>query len=183
MKNLKVKDLKQYLDTRSRDQLVSDIVDLFSKIDPVKDYYQSKLNFGYSEEVSEKYKSLIKNEFFPSRGFGRAKLSVARKAVNDYKKVSASKYGLADIMLYYTETGIQFTNTYGDIDEAFYNSMESMYRSAVKYIVQHGMQVQFQERCWKIVCNTAEIGWGFHDELSYIYEEHFREGSSSESEA
>ena len=50
-------------------------------------------------------------------------------------------------MLYYVEMGVQFTNAYGDIDEAFYNSMESMYERAVKYIAQHGMCGHFEERC------------------------------------
>jgi len=180
---MKIKDLKQYLDTRSMEQLVAEISDMFSKIDSVRDYYQSKLNLGYSAEVSEKYKSSIKNEFFPSRGFGRARLSVARKAVSDYKKVSASKFGLADVMLYYVEMGVQFTNAYGDIDEAFYNSMESMYERAVKYIAQHEMRGQFEDRCRRIVTDTSGIGWGFHDGLESIYEDHFKEELPSESEA
>jgi hypothetical protein len=180
---MKLKELKQYLGTRSREQLIAEIGDMFSKIDSVKDYYQSKFNLGYSAEVVEKYKSIIKDEFFPTRGFGRAQLSVARKAVSDYKKVSASKFGVADIMLYYVEVGVQFTNTYGDIDETFYNSMESMYKRAVKYITQHGMRGQFEERCRRIVTDTSDIGWGFHDGLSYIYEEHFKEDALPESEA
>ena len=180
---MKLKDLKQYLGTRSREQLIAEIGEMFSKIDAVKDYYQSKLNLGYSAEVSEKYKSVIKHEFFPARGFGRARLSVARKAVSDYQKVSASKFGAADIMLYYVEVGVQFTNTYGDIDEAFYNSMESMYDRAVKYIVRHGLQGQFEERCRRIVTDTAGISWGFNDGLSYIYEEHFKGDALPESEA
>jgi hypothetical protein len=179
---MKIKDLKQYLDTRSREQLIAEIGDMFSKIGSVRDYYQSKLNLGYSADVADKYKSIIKHEFFPARGFGRAQLSVARKTVSDYRKVSDSKFGIADVMLYYVEIGVQFTDTYGDIDEAFYNSMESMYERAVKYIVQHKMQGQFEERCRKIVADTSEMGWGFHDGLSYIYEEHFKEESSSESE-
>src|SRR5437868_3125372 len=180
---MKLKDLRQYLGTSSREQLIAEIGEMFSKIDAVKDYYQSELNLGYSAEVSEKYKSVIKHEFFPARGFGRARLSVARKAVSDYKKVTASKFGAADMMLYYVEVGVQFTNTYGDIDEAFYNSMESMYERAVEYIVRHGMRGQFEERCRRIVTDTADIGWGFHDGLSYIYEEHFKEEALPGSEA
>jgi hypothetical protein len=71
------------------------------------------------------------NSFHRAALVGRG--SVARKAVSDYKKVSASKFGLADVMLYYVEMGVQFTNAYGDIDEAFYNSMESMYESRKIY--------------------------------------------------
>lgn len=179
---MKLKDLKQYLGTRSREQLIADIGDMFSKMDAVKDYYQSKLSLGYSAEVSEKYKSVIKHEFFPERGFGRGRLSVARKAVGDYKKLSDSKFGVADMMLYYVEVGVQFTNTYGDIDEAFYNSMESMYSRAVKYVVRHGLQGQFVERCRRIVTDTSDIGWGFHDGLSDIYEAHFKGDVLPESE-
>jgi hypothetical protein len=76
---MKLKDLKHYLGTRSREQLIAEIGELFSKMDAVKDYYQSKLSLGDSAEVNEKYKSVIKHEFFPERGFGRARLSVARK--------------------------------------------------------------------------------------------------------
>jgi len=36
--------------------------------------------------VAESYKQTIENEFFPVRGLGKARLSVARKAVNDYKR-------------------------------------------------------------------------------------------------
>jgi len=63
---MKLKDLKQYLGARSREQLIAEIGEMFSKIDAVKDYYQSKLNLGYSAEVSEKYMSVIKREFFPT---------------------------------------------------------------------------------------------------------------------
>lgn len=67
------------------------------------------------------------------------------------------------------------------IDETFYNSMESMYERAVKYVVRHGLQGQFEERCRRIVTDTTGMGWGFHDRLSDIYEEHFKEGALSES--
>ena len=30
---------------------------------------------------------------------------------------------MADLLLVYAETGVRFTNEYGDIDEAFYTNM------------------------------------------------------------
>jgi hypothetical protein len=53
---------------------------------------------------------------------------------------------------------------------SFYNSMESMYGRAVKYIVQNKLIGQFEDRCRKIVDDTCNIGWGFHDGLSDIFE-------------
>jgi uncharacterized protein YktA (UPF0223 family) len=172
-KDIKLGTLKRYLKHASREHLATEITDLFTKFDVVRDYYQSKLAPEDDTQVIEKYKSIIKNEFFPVRGFGEARLSIARKAVSDYKKVCRTKASLADLMLFYVEIGVEFTNTYGDIDEPFYNSMESMYKKAVEFIVENELQEVYERRCRRIVSDTSEIGWGFGNALSYIYEQHF----------
>ena len=172
---MKLGILKGYLQQVSTEQLADDIVELFTKFEPVRDYYQTKLFPEDNAHVIEKYKAIIKNEFFPARGFGKARLSVAKKAISDYKKIYRTKAALADLMLFYVEQGIEFTKAYGDIDEPFYNSMESMFKKAVEFIVENEMQEAFERRCRQIVSDTSEMGWGFHDELSDIYEEHFEQ--------
>jgi Family of unknown function (DUF6155) len=167
--------LKQYLKSCSKEDLISDISELFKRFDAVKDYYQIKLSPQDEAQVSAKYKKIIENEFFPTRGYGKAQLSVARKAVTDYKKIAETPVGLADIMLFYVEQGVKFTNAYGDIDEPFYNSMESMYEKAVELIVKHELQDDFRKRCQNIVSDTSGIGWGFHDGLSDTYSSAFND--------
>ncbi len=166
-------ELKQYLKNSSKEELINDISELFKRFDLVKDYYQIKLSPQEEKQVSAKYKKIIENEFFPTRGFGKAKLSVAKKAVTEYKKIAKTPVGVADIMLFYVEQGVKFTNAYGDIDEPFYNSMESMYETAVKWIVKYKIQDVFSLRCARIVEDTADIGWGFHDTLRDIYSNAF----------
>jgi len=172
-KTIKMGTLKRYLRAASREHLVTEIADLFTKFDVVRDYYQSKLSPEGDTQVIEKYKAIIKNEFFPAHGFGEARLSIARKAVSDYKKVYRTEASLADLMLFYVEMGVEFTNTYGDIDEPFYDSMESMYEKAVRFIIENEMQEVFERRCKKIVSDTAEMGWGFNEALECIYEQQF----------
>jgi hypothetical protein len=162
--------LKQHLKNCSKEELISEIAELFKRFDSVKDFYQVKLSPQAETQVSEKYKKIIENEFFPARGLGKGRLSVAKKAVSDYKKLSKSPMDIADIMLFYVEQGVKFTNSYGDIDESFYNSMESMYEKAVEWIIKYEMQSTFEERCQRIVKDTSGIGWGFHDTLSEIYD-------------
>ena len=123
--------LKRYLKARSKEELTGEISELFKKIPAVKDYYQVKLDPQAEGQVAEKYQKIIQDEFFPARGFGKARLAVARKAVNDYKKIAVSPASVADIRLFYVEQGVKFTNAYGDIDEPFYNSMEGMYEKAI----------------------------------------------------
>lgn len=155
--------LKQYLKACSPEELIADITDLFKKYPSVKDYYQIKLYTKDEKEIATKYKKIIEDEFFPGRGLGKARLSVAKKAISEYKKVCKTEASLIDIMLFYVEQGVRFTDAYGDIDEPFYLSMEGMYEKAVEMIVKSGLRDSFQKRCKKIVEDTSEIGWGFYD--------------------
>ena len=51
---------------------------------------------------------------------------MARQDIRDYQKATADLTGTIDLMLTYVEQGTQFTKTYGDIDERFYDSLESV---------------------------------------------------------
>lgn len=73
------------------------------------------------------------------------------------------------------EQGVKFTNAYGDIDEAFYISIENTYEDALKLIAKNNLHDKFKERCENIISDTQGIGWGFHDTLSDYYEEHYGE--------
>ena len=165
--------LKKHLKTRSQSELIADIAELYKRFQPVKDYYQIQLCPQDEQKVVAKYKKIIEDQFLPARGYGRAKLSVAKKAITEYKKVNRTIVGLIDIMLFYVEQGVKFTDAYGDIDEPFYISMETMYEKAIKEMIKHREQDAFQKRCLKIVNDTSEMGWGFHDTLSEIYEDAF----------
>jgi len=172
MAKITKRTLRQHLAGRSADELTDDILALFDRFPAVKDYYQAQLSDD-DEEVRAKYKALVVREFTPERGFPQLRLSVARKAIADYQKVSGSLAGRIDLMLAYVEAGVRCTNTYGDLYEQFYLSMESMYKSAVDLVTEHKLQSTYEPRCWQIVQDTRNIGWGFHDELSLIYSEAF----------
>ena len=175
MSEITLRTLKRYLIQQSKEELIKQIAETFTKFDYVKDYYKGIINPEDNDNILQKYQTIIKNEFFPNRGFGNARLSIAKKAISDYKKVSFSKNGVADIMLFFVEMGVKFTNAYGDINESFYNSMESMYERMLKYITENNIQEKFQARCKKIVDDTRGIGWGFHDGLTDSYYEYFGE--------
>jgi hypothetical protein len=173
MTNITFTAIKKYTKNMSREQLIDELKVLYNLFPDVKKYYQSKLTENGENELLEKYKKVIKNEFFPKRGFGKARLSIAKKAVLDFDKFSRNKINTADIMVFYVEQGIKFTNAYGDIDESFYYSMESMYDKASKFIKKHNIETNFLTRLHKMIDDTSEMGWGFHDTLDEIFHEYF----------
>lgn len=172
MARFTVRALRQHLAERSREELIDEIVALHERFDVVKDYFQAQLA-GDDDEVRAKYRAIIENEFTPRRGFPRLRLAVARKAIADYQQVSGSPQGRIDLMLAYVEAGVRCANTYGDLYEQFYSSMESMYKGAIDLIAAQGLGQTYERRCWQIVEQTRGQGWGFHDTLAELYGEAF----------
>ena len=77
-------------------------------------------------------------------------------------------------MLYYVECGVEFTNTYGDISESFYNSVATVFSNFVKEINQlpdDSYYIRNKKRINDIYTNSKDIGWGFGDEINDICHE------------
>lgn len=171
--NISITEIKRNLKTFKQEDLISIIADCYKLSDDVKKYF----NVMFDSETSitklyEEAKQAILHEFFPVRGFGKLRLSQAKKAITDFNKLCNDQVKSIDLMLYYVEMGVDFTLNYGDIHEAFYNSMVSMFVNVAKKITSEdgfGLYMLFKERLQSIVTNTSGIGWGFHDDLSEIY--------------
>lgn len=136
----------------------------------------SRLGLAGQEALVEPYKRAIRDEFDPERGLPCLSLRAARKALNDFKKASANSRAIADLMFYYVEQGVACTLKYGDIDESFYSSLESVMTEAIKYLRKTGdpdMIEEFRLRLKSIVARTGGIGWGFHDYLTDLYHDEY----------
>jgi hypothetical protein len=70
-------------------------------------------------------------------------------------------------MVYFVERGNQFTVDFGDIDEGFYSSLESMFGRILETLKRSDYEViaHFLPRLVAIRDAAAGIGWGYHDYL------------------
>ncbi len=104
-------------------------------------------------------------QFFPARGFGKLKLGEARKAIRDYRKATGNLPGTAELLMTYVENGARFTREYGDIDERFYNSMESALSELAALLRGEAREIypHLRDRLASVEQMTDGIGWGFHD--------------------
>ncbi|UOQ95459.1 DUF6155 family protein [Halobacillus shinanisalinarum] len=168
---LSLSDLKKELKTLDHKELTSIIVNSYKLNNEVKQQLSVKFNReDMVERLFHKYKKQIVDEFFPDKGFGKMRLSHAKKAISTYKKLTDDQEGTLELMLIYLETGVSFTNTYGEIDERFYNSMSSMFDKVTDHCQKEAIVFnKYQTRLKEMVENTEGIGWGFHDELSDIF--------------
>jgi len=160
-------DIKKDLKKLDKDELIGFIADLNKKNKSVKEYFDFYINPD-EEKIFEKYREKVFEAFYPKRGFG-FKLKDGRKAISDFKKLGVSLENLADLMLFYVETGVKFTNDFGDIDENFYSSLENMYVQALTLMKKEDFLDKFNDRAQQVATDTRGIGWGFHDYIMDVY--------------
>jgi hypothetical protein len=163
------RELRKHLQGLAQDQLVNHLLHLGDSFKDVQAYLQNVVHPADDETVRARYRQVVENEFFPARGYGKARLAIARKAVTDYRKVAASTEGVADLMLFYVEMGARYARAYGALDEPFCRSMESMYASALQWTVKHGLEDAFRPRAEAILTATRGMGYWFHDTLTDIF--------------
>jgi len=160
---MSLSNVKKELNKFDKKKLIDLITELYKNNRSVKEYLDFFANPD-EKQLSEIYKEKVLQAFYPKRGF-ELKLRDAKTAISDFKKLGPSTELLADIMLFYVECGVRFTNDYGDIDEPFYSSLEKMYEKTLSFIKSEDLLDKFHDRSLKIVNDTQDIGWGFHDNL------------------
>jgi hypothetical protein len=163
--------VRPHLATWDKTALLALIKDLYETAAENRDFIHARSQAGTSgEEVLEKYRGKIVEQFFPKRGEGKLKLGEARKAIRDYRRATRSLPGTAELMMTYVENGAEFTHDYGDIDERFYSSVESALAELAALLrgEAQGMYPHFSERLARVEQLTEDIGWGFHDYVSDV---------------
>jgi hypothetical protein len=164
---MSLSDIKRELKKLDKDKLIDLIADLYKKNKSVKEFLDFYVEPN-ERELFRKYREKVFESFFPKRGFGYS-LKNGKQAISDYRKLGPSSESLADLMLFYVETGVAFTIDFGDIDENFYSSLESTYVQALKLMRKEDLLDKFSDRARKVIDDTKGFGWGFHDYLSMAW--------------
>ena len=160
-------DLKKELKKFDKVKLIELVADLYKKNKSVKEFFDFYVNPN-ERELFNKYCDKVFEAFYPKHGFNY-KLKDGKQAISDFKKLGGSADLLVDLMLFYVETGVKFTNDFGDINESFYSSLERTYVQALTVMKKENLLDKFADRASKIIKNTDGIGWGFHDYLADVY--------------
>jgi hypothetical protein len=157
-------------------ELIAQIKDLYAISDENRQFLDARFAQGEAQDqaVLEGFKQKITDCFFGERGFhdDLPRLRDARRLIRDYRKATENSISTLDLMLHYVETGTEFTNNFGDIDEPFYNSLESMLVDFCKGVFKSPNPEQshrkFHKRLVALKKAVYEIGWGYGDAVQEI---------------
>lgn len=109
---------------------------------------------------------------FEAGGEKRPSLREARNHIEDRCRRLAPSVETISLRLCYVEAGVEFSRSFGDVDLAFYNSLESMYNKALGDIASCNLLGDFELRCRRIFARARYLGWGLYEGLCVIFETH-----------
>jgi hypothetical protein len=116
----------------------------------------------------EPYKKAINEAIYPNIYQNKPiRISAARKAISQYTKATSDQEGTLELMVYFVECGTKCTVDFGDINEGFYSSMESMFESVLKALrrSKHEVVERVLPRLVAVRDAAAAVGWGYYDYL------------------
>lgn len=158
-------------------QLIQLVRDMYHLSLDNKDFFSARFSIG--EDPLARYKKIIQNSIHPCLEDNETlDVGQAIDAVNRYVKAVDNPAGEAELRLHYVECGNNFTLSYGDIDEDFYDEMLTMYEYAIETVLElpQKEQAAFQVRLQNVMNSASGIGWGYHDGLCDLYYEVFADG-------
>lgn len=166
--------IRAQLATLDKPELLALVKDLYQAAPGNRDFLHARYSPQEGgTEALEAYRRKIVEQFFPARGFGKLKLAEARKAIRDYRKATGQLVGTVELMMTYVENGAQFTQEYGDIDERFYDSVESVLDELAALLLgeARALYPQFKYRLTHLKHMSDGIGWGFGDHVQEVVDE------------
>jgi hypothetical protein len=158
--------VREKLSRCSKPDLIALVKGLYEASPNNRDFLQTRFQTEENAEAAlEKYRHKIVEQFFPAHGVGKLKLGEARKTIRDYRKATGNLEGTIDLMLSYGENGTEFTREFGDINESFYNSLESVLNEMAQLLLREGSEFypQFHEQVQRLATRADGIGWGYGD--------------------
>lgn len=166
------KDIKPILSGFSSTQLLGIVQDLYHFSEPNAAFMQARfLSDGTNADHLTVYKKRIQQAISPKQPWKQnVRLAEGRRAITDFKKANGNISDTLNLMVYYVKCGNDFTLEFGDIDEAFYNSMGSMFSKVVQILLEQHDQNLLAEFLPTLEAEfhrvDGKMGWGYPDELS-----------------
>ncbi|MAG13493.1 MAG: hypothetical protein CMN78_02735 [Spirochaetales bacterium] len=166
---MKITEIEFYLENKTKKELIAIVIKLYRLSKHNQELLHVEINPENENMAKEKYKKIIKDEFFPERGDPKLRYSIIRKAITDFKKICRKPENLADVMLCYIENGVDFAIEYGDIDEDYYIGIENIFADTLEYIFDNKIENLLSKRCMEIMLNTGDTGFGFGHGMNDLY--------------
>lgn len=153
------KALKKYLNELSKEQLEEQILELYSRLKEVKQFYDFVFNPNEQKRIEE-CKQKIYREYFPPAGRkAKKRRSVAHKCIREFVKLGMEPLLIADLMLFNIETALLYSTENNYQNEAFCMSIQKSFIDTKSHLQEHSLISSFIPRLEKIIAEVWTQNW------------------------
>jgi hypothetical protein len=166
------KDIKPVLSGFSSTQLLGLVQDLYRFSEQNASFMHARFLSDHTQgDHLAVYKKRIQKAISPKQPWNQdMHFAEGRRAISDFKKANGNISDTLTLMVYYVKCGNDFTLEFGDIDEAFYNSLSSIFSKIVQMLLGQNNQDLVAELLPTLETEfqrvDGKVGWGYPDELS-----------------
>lgn len=171
-KEMTQKILKEKLKELDRKDLEKMICNMYKECVAAEQFINVVLlGDEYIDRLLAEYKEKLNKIFFPKdivrSGFS---LRQAKSILKMFKNVCQDPIAVAEMSLYFAECGAEFTNMYGDIDDAFYDALGDALEAAVDEAeINQDFYQENKPRFENIERLIDVLGWGMDEFVDELY--------------
>lgn len=161
----KLSDFKKLLAEMTEEELRSELLKLFNKLEQVQMFYaQDLLSKDDRQKILQEAKDKIYKKFWTPSGSPRNNVSNTdiRKIIADFEMVSPFPHEVIDLILHRVEMVNDSIYQYGGIADANYSAASTAFEKAMKLIEKHKLESYFKDRCLAMSEFEGQI-WLFED--------------------
>jgi hypothetical protein len=170
-------DVKAKLADLDRAALIGLVQDLYAASKDNQAFLHAR--FGLGTDVLKPYKTTIDRWLWPDV-FKRQDTSVikAKKAIADYTKAVGQPEGLAELMVFFCERAVGFSNDVGLQDESYFDALVRMFDQACKAVdvLPEGRRHELWVRLDAVRRLGHNLGYGVGNDMDGLLAEHGFDG-------
>jgi hypothetical protein len=170
-------DVKTRLADFDRAGLIGLVQDLYAASKDNQAFLHAR--FGLGADVLKPYKVTIDRWLWPDV-FKNQDTSVAKakKAISDYKKAIGQPEGLAELMVFYCERAVGFSNDVGLQDESYFAALVRMFDQACKAVgaLPEERRRELSVRLDAVRRLGYNLGYGVGDDMDDLLAKHGFDG-------
>jgi len=169
-----MQEFLEYIENQDKEGLKSDLKELYSSYEFVRNYYRIKFsNSSWNEALISQHKEDITKAISPNKHMqGGLDFEKVESIVEQLNSKSTIKYYI-EAALHGVEECTNMANEYGgDFGDDFYIYFEELFEKIVEIIVKENLKEEYKFRLKEMADNAFE-GYGHHDHLRGVYTDFF----------
>ncbi len=151
--------LVKYLQSLKKDELETQVLELYDKFLPVRTYYNFVFNPKEDKLIDEAKLKVLKEYFPQTKRKPKARRSTAQKAIKHFITLELDPSLLVDFMLFNIETAMRFNVRKEVKQEAFFKSIYNSFVEASEFVLRNGLKGVYWERLNKILEEAEAQNW------------------------